>query len=211
MRGNVANELMTSRCWQESDSTLVAGTKKGDERKFEALVSRHKGRVFAMAYRITRNREDAQDVVQQSFHKAFMHLDTFEGKSAFSTWLARIAINEALMYLRKNRAVNEISLEDVASETESLRLQIPDNGKSPAEVYEQNEKKRILFRAIRRLSLESRTALLLRLEDRSIEEAADILEVESGTLKARLFRAREKLRLLLPPGLEFQRKPTVAS
>jgi RNA polymerase sigma-70 factor, ECF subfamily len=187
------NEPMTT------DWTLLAAAKEGDGPAFECLMSRYQARVFAVAFRITRNREDAQDIVQQSFHKAFVHLDTFQGKASFSTWLTRIAINEALMCLRRKRALSEISLEDMKSEPETFPTEIPDKGKSPAEIYEQNERQRILSRAINRLSLESRTAVLLRLEERSIEEAAEILGVGSGTLKARLFRARERLRALLTP------------
>jgi RNA polymerase sigma-70 factor (ECF subfamily) len=174
-------------------------------------MGRYQARIFAVAFRITRNREDAQDVVQQSFHKAFLHLDAFQGKSSFSSWLTRIAINEALMYLRKKRGLSEISLEDMKSETESCPMEIPDRRKTPAEIYEQSEAKQILFTAINRLSLESRTAVLLRLEERSIEEAAEVLGVVSGTLKARLFRAREKLRVLLTPRPAFRRKPSLAA
>jgi len=210
MRGSVANELMTSRCWKESDS-LVEATNKGEARAFECLVNRYQARIFALALRITRNREDAQDVVQQSFHKAFLHLDTFRGKSSFSTWLTRIAINEALTCLRKNRAESKLSLKDMKSQAEIFPTQIPDRGKSPAELYEENEEKRALSRAINRLNSELRAALLLRLEERSIEEVAEILGVGVGTLKARLFRARERLRGLLRPDLEFRSEPSVAT
>lgn len=210
MRGSVANELMTSSCWG-SDSAQVAATKKGEGQAFESLMSRYQARIFAVAFRITRSREDAQDVVQQSFHKAFVHLDTFQGKASFSTWLTRIAINEALMYLRRKRALSEISLEDMKSESESFPTEIPDKAKGPAELYEQNEAKRILSRAINRLSLESRTALALRLEERSVEEVAEILGVGVRSLKARLFRARKKLRVLLVPHVKYRRKPSIAT
>src|ERR1700751_6011293 len=98
---------------EESDSMLVAATKNGEGQPYEVLVHRHETRVFAVAFRITRNREDAQDVVQQSFWKAFLHLDSFQGKSSFSTWLTRIVMNEALMLLRKSRTRREVSLEDM--------------------------------------------------------------------------------------------------
>lgn len=121
-------------------------------------------------------------------------------------------INEALMCLRRKRALSEISLEDMKSDAETFPTEIPDKGKGPAEIYEQNERKRVLSRAINRLSLEFRTAVRLRLEGRSVEEAAEILGVGSGTLKARSFRAREKLRVLLTPRrLEFRRKPSLDS
>src|SRR5712664_2118014 len=83
------------------DEELVAATKSGDELAFETLVKRHERKIFVLAFRYTRVREDAEDVVQQTFQKAFVHLQRFEGKSAFSTWLTRVAINEALILLRK--------------------------------------------------------------------------------------------------------------
>ena len=193
------------------DSALVAGMKKGEGGAFESLISRYQTRIFAVAFRITRNREDAQDVVQQSFHKAFLHLDTFQGKSSFSTWLTKIAINEALMCVRKNRVRSEFSFEDMNSEPDSFPMEIPDNRKGPAELYEQNEEKQILSRAISRLNLDSRTALLLRLEERSVAEAAEILGVGIGTLKARLCRARHKLRTLLEADLAFHHRAGIAA
>src|SRR5246127_4280810 len=105
---------------EESDSTLVAATKNGESQAFEFLVKRHQAKTLSVAFRITRNREDAEDAVQQSFHKAFMHLDRFQGKSSFSTWLTRIVINEALMCLRTNRSRREISLGVVKSERGGL-------------------------------------------------------------------------------------------
>src|SRR5437879_1846180 len=153
----MTSELMTSVFREESDSTLVAATKNGESQAFEFLVKRHEAKTFSVAFRITRNREDAQDVVQQSFHKAFMHLDRFQEKSSFSTWLTRIVINEGLMCLRKNRSRREISLDDVKSEPEELfPVEIPDRGKDPAEIYEQRENERILCEAMNQLSAEFR-------------------------------------------------------
>src|ERR1700733_14131464 len=88
---------------KSSDEALVASAKHGDGQAFEELVLRHKRRVLAVAQRITNNREDAEDVAQESFHKAFLHLDNFQEKSRFSTWLTRIAMNQAFMLLRRTR------------------------------------------------------------------------------------------------------------
>src|ERR1700745_3716237 len=93
---------------KHSDSALVAATKRGNKRAFEELVLRHKQRVLAVAQRITNNREDAEDVAQESFHKAFLHLDAFQEKSRFSTWLTRITMNEAFMLLRQRKGFLEI-------------------------------------------------------------------------------------------------------
>src|ERR1700739_3576974 len=121
----MTSEPITSALREEPDSTLVAATKNGESQAFEFLVKRHEAKTLSIAFRITRNREDAQDVVQQSFHKAFMHLDRFQEKSSFSTWLTRIVINEGLMCLRRTRSRREISLDDVKSESEELFLPAP--------------------------------------------------------------------------------------
>lgn len=116
MRAGLASRALT----EESDSALIAAAKNGEHRAFELLVKRYQGRIFSVASHITRNREDAQDVVQQSFQNAFLHLHAFEEKSPFLTWLTRIAINEALMCLRKNRRLRAVSLEEVNLEHASV-------------------------------------------------------------------------------------------
>src|ERR1700740_3466232 len=202
---NMTSEPMTSVFREESDSTLIAATKNGESRAFEFLMKRHEAKTLSLAFRITRNREDAQDVVQQSFHKAFMHLDAFQGKSSFSTWLTRIVINEGLMCLRSNRARREVSLGDLESESEGLFLpEIPDRRENPAEIYEQLENERILCEAMNQLSTEFRTVVRMRLEERTGSETAEILGLGIGTLNARLFRARQKLRVLLTRSPEFR-------
>jgi RNA polymerase sigma-70 factor (ECF subfamily) len=201
----VTTEAIARVFREESDSTLIAATKSGESQAFEFLVKRHEAKTFSVAFRITRNREDAQDVVQQSFHKAFMHLDSFQEKSSFSTWLTRIVINEGLMCLRRNRSRKEISLDDGKSEPEELfPVEIPDRGKDPGEIYEQRENERVLCEAMNQLSAEFRTVVRLRLEERTVGETAEILGLGIGTLKARLFRARQKLRVLLTRSPEFQ-------
>ena len=190
---------------EDRDSTLVAATKNGESEAFEFLVKRYEARTFSVAFRITRNREDAQDVVQQSFFKAFVHLDSFQEKSSFSTWLTRIVINEGLMCLRRNRSRKEISLDDGKSEPEELfPVEIVDRGKNPAEIYEQRENEHILCEAMNQLKAEFRTAVRLQLEGRTVSETAEILGLGIGTLKARLFRGRQKLRVLLTRSSEFQ-------
>src|SRR5258708_22210548 len=99
--------LRASGLDEYSGAELVAATNSGETHAFEKLVFRWKRRVFAVAQRITNNREDGEDVVQESFHKAFLHLDDFQEKSRFSTWLIRIAMNEAFMLLRRRRGILE--------------------------------------------------------------------------------------------------------
>ena len=206
----MTSEPMTSAYREESDSTLVAAIKSGKSQAFEFLVKRHEAKMSAVAFRITRNREDTEDVVQQSFHKAFMHLGRFQGKSSFSTWLTRIVINEALMCLRRNRALREISLGDVQAEPNSVSVtEILDRGENPAEIYEHREKGRILSQAMNRLTAEFRTVLRFQLEEQTLGETAEILGLGITTLKARLFRARQKLRVLLTSDPEFRRGPAI--
>src|SRR5882762_4417846 len=104
-----------------ADEVLVSAAKNGNQRAFEVLVERHQQRMLAFARRYTRVREDAEDVVQQTFQKAFIHLNKFQGKSSFSTWLTRIAINEALMLMRRRRALHEVPADDSSG----------DNGTTP--------------------------------------------------------------------------------
>jgi len=207
----MTSEPMEKMFQEESDSTLVTAIKNGESQAFEFLVKRHEAKTLSVAFRITRNREDAQDVVQQSFHKAFVHLDRFQEKSSFSTWLTRIVINEGLMCLRRNRSRREISLDDVKSESEELfPPEIPDRAKDPAEIYEQRENERILCEAINQLSAEFQAVVCLRLEERTVSETAEILGVGIATLKARLFRARQKLRVLITRSPELRGDGTMS-
>ena len=112
---------LTSRpLTEESDWDLVVAVKNGEDRAFEIVVNRYKARILSLTFRITRNHEDAQDVTQQSFQNAFVHLQKFQGESSFPTWLTRIAINEALTRLRKNRVSRAVSLEEVNLEYASV-------------------------------------------------------------------------------------------
>jgi len=106
-----------NRLVAEEDASLVAAAKARDARAFELLVERNERKIFSTAQRITRNREDAEDVVQQSFQKAFINLQKFEGDSLFSTWLTRIAINEARMLLHRKRGSREVPIEESKMKT----------------------------------------------------------------------------------------------
>ena len=181
------------------DAALVAAAKKGDSRAFEVLVGRYQSRIRAIASRFTRVREDAEDIAQQSFQKAFIHLKGFEGNAAFSTWLTRITINEALMWLRRKRASPEVPIEEsgVADEA-ALRPEFPDSDPSPEDRCLQGERKRILTAAINKLTPGMRTAIELReLGELSTEETAQVMELSVGAVKARVFHGRRKLRAML--------------
>jgi len=190
--------VLTSRpVTEESDWDLVVAAKNGEDWAFEVLVKRYKARIFSLAFHITRNREDAQDVVQQSFQNAFVYLPKFQGKSAFSTWLTRIAINEALMCLRKNRVSGAVSLEEGNSERDSvLSREISDASANPEETYIQLEKERILSFVIDSLPPILQRAVRLYLDDLTVEEMGQCLGVRTSTVKARLFRGRQKVSVL---------------
>ncbi|MDQ1409669.1 MAG: polymerase sigma-70 factor, subfamily [Acidobacteriaceae bacterium] len=185
---------------KDSDGMLVTAAKRGNARAFEELVLRHEQRVFAVAQRITNNRQDAEDVVQETFHKVFVHLANFQEKSRFSTWLTRIAMNEAFMLLRRRRGIFEILPESADDGVKSAPEAFVDERPNPEESCLRSERTQLLTEAINRLGPRIRTAILLRdIEERSAEEAAHILGTTIGAVKARVFHGRRKLRGTLNP------------
>jgi RNA polymerase sigma-70 factor, ECF subfamily len=179
---------------KNSDGALVAATKRGDRKAFEELVRRHERRVFAVAQRVTNNREDAEDVVQESFCKAFVHLGTFEERSQFSTWLTRIAMNESFMMLRRRRGIPEIFVGSADDGANSVSEAFVDRTPNPEESYWRRERTEVLTEAINRLSPTIRTTVLLcDIEERSVEETARILGASIAAVKSRVSRGRRKL------------------
>jgi RNA polymerase sigma-70 factor, ECF subfamily len=184
---------------QGEEAALVLAAKSGDGRAFEILIERYQRRILGIVRRFTRNREDAEDILQQSFQKAFVHLHKFEGKSRFSTWLTRIAINEALMLLRRGRVLREVSIHDLSgSEETAAGLEIPDSRSGPECVFLQGERSRILSAAMNRLTPGIRKAIELReLGELSTEEAARVMGLSVTALKGRVFQGRRKLHQVL--------------
>ena len=175
---------------------LVQAAKAGDVGAFEELVRRYDRNVFRIAQHITQNREDAEDVVQDAFLKAYSNLAQFQGQSKFYTWLVRIAVNEALMKLRKRRPERMVSLdEDVKTEEDSVPREVADWSPNPEQQYTQAELKDILGKTIQGLPPSFRTVFVLRdVEGLSTEETADALELSVPAVKSRLLRARLQLR-----------------
>ena len=182
----------------QNDAALAAVDSGADE-AFEILVRRHQARILSVAWRFTHNREDAEDISQQTFHKAFVHLRQFKGNSSFSTWLTRIAINEALMWSRRKRASSERSPDVLNANSETAtRLDPTDLAQNPEEACLHLERKRIVATAIDNLTPKIRTAVQLRqLSELSIRETAGLMGLSIGTVKARLFHGRSKLRAML--------------
>jgi RNA polymerase sigma-70 factor, ECF subfamily len=175
---------------------LVTAAKQGDVGAFEDLVRRYDRNVFRIAQHITQNREDAEDVVQDAFLKAYQNLPQFQMQSKFYTWLVRIAVNEALMKLRKRRPERFVSLdEDVQTEEDSMPREIADWSPNPEQQYNQAELKDILGKTIQGLPAGFRTVFVLRdVEGLSTEETAEALELSIPAVKSRLLRARLQLR-----------------
>lgn len=189
---------------EQDDATLVAAAVSGQDQAFGVLFRRHSRRILAAAWRITGNREDARDVAQETFVKAFRYLESFERKSSFSTWLTRIAINEALMWLRRRRWLSDASTTvPIEDEKTAFPREIPDSGPGPETSYSQQERALLLSKAINRLTPGVRKAIELReLAELSTEETARALGISVQAVKSRLFHGRRKLRGILKPYVE---------
>jgi len=178
------------------ETVLVNAAKAGDVGAFEELVRRYDRNVFRIAQHITQNREDAEDVVQDAFLKAYENLPQFQMQSKFYTWLVRIAVNEALMKLRRRRPERMVSLdEEVRTEEDSMPREIADWSPNPEQQYNQAELKDILGKTIQGLPPSFRTVFVLRdVEGLSTEETAEALNLSIPAVKSRLLRARLQLR-----------------
>jgi RNA polymerase sigma-70 factor (ECF subfamily) len=197
-----AMEGLCSTCMNEaSDGELVAATKCGNTEAFDQLVFRHERRVLTVAQRIVNNREDAEDVAQESFHKAFLHVGSFQEKSLFSTWLIRIVMNEAYMVLRRRRRTFEVSSDSAEDGTESIAATFVDKSSNPEQSCWHQERTKLLTQVINRLSPKlRRTIWLYDIEEHSLNETAQILGTSIAAVKSRLYHGHEKLRGTMNPG-----------
>ena len=178
------------------ESALVARAKAGDIAAFSELVTHYDRRVFRIAKQITQNDDDAEDVLQETFLKAYSHLEEFQGNSKFYTWLVRIAVNEALMRLRKRRSDKTVPLDEpVDTGEDEVVREIAVWDENPEDRYSREELGQILDEAIRGLKPLYRTVFILRdIEEMSIEETAEALNLSISAVKSRLLRARLQLR-----------------
>jgi RNA polymerase sigma-70 factor (ECF subfamily) len=179
-----------------NEQMLVAAAKEGDASAFVTLCNRHSDKILRRLYRITKNWEDAEDALQDSFLKAYVHLHKFEERSSFSSWLTRIAINSALMLLRKKRARNEIPME-IPSDNEhpTQQREIIDPSETPERRYAQCESKERLSMAIPRLRPCFRSVVELHhFHEQSAAQIAETLSISVPAVKSRLLRAKSALR-----------------
>ena len=193
------SESCTTTVPAYGDMILVHACKAGDAAAFEELVKRYYRKLFRVAQHITHNREDAQDAVQDAFLKVFRKLTQFRENSQFSTWLIRIAVNESLMKLRKQRHNKEFSIDDdLVSEDHGFPFELADWAPNPEERYRGFELRDILRSELQELQPALRVVFVLRdIEGLSTEETADVIQSTPVAVKARLWRARLKLRARL--------------
>jgi RNA polymerase sigma factor (sigma-70 family) len=181
------------RAWSEGQ--LIAAAKTGRQAPFGELCERHMKQVSYVTRRIIRNREDAEDAAQECFLNAFVHLKDFDGRSQFATWLTRIAINAALMKLRKNRGAREVPMDEPNPSFESVaQREFRDDAPDPEESCSLRERRWIVKSAISALRSRARRVVELhQLQEHSLRETAQILGISTGAAKARMFHARVAL------------------
>jgi len=188
------------------DAALVARAQAGDQGAFAALVNEYSRKIYRLAKNITQNDEDAEDVLQESFLKAYEHLSGFQGASKFYTWIVRIAVNESLMKLRKRKGDRFVSLDEpVETGEDMVKREIAVWEDNPEQRYSREEMQRILDEAVESLKPDFRTVFMLRdIEELSTEETAEALGISVPAVKSRLLRARLALREKLTR--QFKRK-----
>jgi RNA polymerase sigma-70 factor (ECF subfamily) len=190
---NDAAAVSDLRAWSENQ--LIAAAKSGRRAPFGELCERHVKKVLRVIHRIMRNREDAEDALQDCLLNAFAHVKDFDERSRFATWLTRIAINAALAKLRKDHWKREIPIDEPNPACELERhSEIRDDAPDPEETYRLRERREILNTAILCLRPRTRRVMELhQLQEHSLRETAQILGISTAAVKARLFHARVTL------------------
>lgn len=183
---------------REEEDILVAKVQNGDSASFEKLVLENQTKVYNLALRMVGNEEDAFDMSQEAFIKAYNSIALFRGESRFSVWLYRLTTNVCLDFLRSAGRKAHGSLTYMSDEDDEKELEIPDDRFSPETLVEKKELREAVNRGLMSLSNDYRAILLLReIDGLSYEEIADALALEEGTVKSRIFRARKKLCAIL--------------
>ncbi len=170
----------------------LSAAKQNNKRAWEKLVKENESLVYHIAYRMMQNEEEAKDVSQEIFIKVYRNLQKFDEKSAFSTWIYRIAVNTCIDALRKKKGKEVVSWEE---QTQHQKENLADTAETPEEVYLQKEKQLQIMDMIQNLSPEHKAVLLMRdMEDMTYGEIAECLSVSLGTVKSRIARAREQFK-----------------
>jgi RNA polymerase sigma-70 factor (ECF subfamily) len=180
------------------DAALVWSAQSGDMAAFEELVARHRDKIYARAYSMMRNEEEAIDLSQEAWVKGWQRLKQFQGEASFGTWMTRIVINLCLDQLRKHKRQRTESIEEMNEETGGVERQMPVVTVNPTAGLERAELRRRIDRALSQLSNEHRTALVLHeFEDMEYKQIAKVMNCSIGTVMSRLFYARRKMAALL--------------
>lgn len=176
------------------ESQVIERIRDGDINSYELLVTEYEKNAYNLALRMTANPEDAADITQDAFIKAYNSLDSFRGDSKFSVWLYRIVSNLCLDFLRRQKRRPSVSLSVESDEGEDVELDIPDETQSPQALLEGKLTREALSRGLKALGPDQRQILLMReVQGMSYEEISQALSIEAGTVKSRIFRARKKL------------------
>jgi RNA polymerase sigma-70 factor, ECF subfamily len=184
--------------WNDVDAAREA--RLGNQQAFRILVERHSRAMFRLAYRMTGNEQDAEDLVQESFLRAYKQLHNFDGRAAFGTWLHRICVNCSLDLIRARKTRQEVHEKADDEQTTSWLEQIASPGPSPEQLMQSGQVAELLEPALQKLSGNERAAFVMRHYDgSSIEEIAQVLGIQAGAAKHSVFRAVQKLRRLLAP------------
>ncbi|EST10301.1 RNA polymerase sigma factor SigW [Sporolactobacillus laevolacticus] len=185
----------------QKEKRLIKKVKKGDQQAFAELVDRYKNSVFAICFRMVGNTQEAEDLSQEAFIRAYNHIDQYDHERKFSTWLFRIATNLSIDFLRRRKT--SVSLDAVVPGTEGLSLNtiLPDNGELPDEQMVRRENEEMVQSEIKKLPEKYRSAVVLKyIEDLSLKEISDIMDIPVGTVKTRIHRGREMLRKNMTAG-----------
>lgn len=195
------NDTKQKRAAQNArDKELVALAREGDRQAFGQLVQTYQRRVYAIAFGILRNREDAWDAAQEAFVKAYKNLERFEGNSAFYTWLYRITYNLSIDHLRDKKRKETVDLDENRKLETALDRAGHKAPNHPDDVSHRKELSRVLHDAMSKLSDKHRAIIVLReVQGLSYEEMAEVLGISKGTVMSRLFHARKNLQALLRP------------
>ncbi len=195
---------------RSEEMNIISRVLDGDANAFEALVIENQRQVYSLALKMTGNEEDAYDISQDAFVKAYRSLSKFRGDSKFSVWLYRLTSNLCLDFLRSRKRRSAVSTSYTNDEDEQQELEIPDGRFSPETVLEKNELRRSVNAALELLPEDYRQIIVLReINGLSYDEIAEVLSLELGTVKSRIFRARKKLcSILLKDGNISDRFPS---
>lgn len=194
---------------REEEYELVLRVRDGDSDSFEALVLDNQTKVYNLALRMVGNEDDAFDMSQEAFLKAYNSLEGFRGDSRFSVWLYRLTTNVCLDFLRSKARRKYESLTLICDEDDGREVEIPDERFSPESQAERKELRQALYRGLKALPPDYRAILLLReIDGLSYEEIGAVLSLEPGTVKSRIFRARKRLCEILAEDRNFSYAPT---